>query len=57
MRGSDIRVTTDNGVVTLSGTVQGHQQAMVAARIARMTIGVREVVSELRELIKVMADN
>jgi hyperosmotically inducible periplasmic protein len=57
MKGSDIHVTTDNGVVMLFGTVQGHHQAMVAARIARTTIGVREVVSELKELTKVTANN
>jgi hyperosmotically inducible periplasmic protein len=45
--GSDIHVTTNNGVVKLTGRVRRHRQATKAARIARTTAGVREVVNEL----------
>ncbi|MGA2411606.1 MAG: BON domain-containing protein [Candidatus Binataceae bacterium] len=45
--GSDIHVTTDNGVVTLTGQVQKKHEAMVAAKLARTTAGVREVVNQL----------
>jgi hyperosmotically inducible protein len=47
-RDGDIHVTTDNGIVTLTGRVQLHRQAMKAARIARTASGVREVVNELK---------
>jgi BON domain len=45
--GSDIHVTTDNGVVTLTGQVHVKHEALEAARIAQNTPGVREVVNQL----------
>jgi hyperosmotically inducible periplasmic protein len=45
--GNDIHVTTDNGVVTLTGEVHVNREASEATRIARTTSGVREVVNQL----------
>jgi hyperosmotically inducible protein len=43
----DISVDTDNGVVTLSGTVNSQQQRMRAVQIARSTDGVTRVDDKL----------
>jgi osmotically-inducible protein OsmY len=45
--GNDIHVTTDNGVVILTGEVHVDHEAMEAAKIAWTTPGVREVVNQL----------
>jgi osmotically-inducible protein OsmY len=45
--GTDIHVTTNNGVVTLSGQVRKHRQALEAAKVARSTEGVRDVVNQI----------
>ena len=45
--GNAIHVTTDNGVVTLTGQVEAEHQALEAAQIAQTTPGVREVVNQL----------
>jgi hypothetical protein len=45
--GTDIHVTTNNGVVTLYGKVQKDHQAMEAVKVAQSTEGVREVVNQL----------
>jgi hypothetical protein len=45
--GNDIHVTTDNAVVTLRGEVHVNREALEAAKIARETSGVREVVNQL----------
>ena len=45
--GNDIHVTTDNRVVTLRGEVHVNREALEAAKIARRTSGVREVVNQL----------
>ncbi len=44
----DIHVDTVAGVVTLSGQVRDHEEAERAAQIARSTVGVRDVVNDLR---------
>lgn len=45
--GSEIHVTTVNGVVVLSGQVQKKHQAMEAVKVAKSTEGVREVVNQI----------
>jgi hypothetical protein len=44
----DIDVTTENGIVTLSGEVQSQTEREQALMIARETDGVRDVVDQLR---------
>jgi hypothetical protein len=44
----DVNVTTDNGVVTLSGTVESVAERERAMEIARNTEGVRDVIDQLR---------
>ncbi len=46
--GSDIRVTTRRGVVTLAGTVASRALAQRAVKLAAGVAGVRRVVSHLR---------
>jgi hyperosmotically inducible periplasmic protein len=48
LKGRDIDVTTRDGVVTLSGEVEGERQRQIAISTARETDGVRNVVDELR---------
>jgi hypothetical protein len=45
--GSDIHVTTDNGVVTLTGEVTKRREAREAVKVTRQTEGVRQVVNQL----------
>ena len=45
--GNEIHVTTDDGVVTLTGQVHAQHEALEAARIAQITPGVRAVVNQL----------
>jgi hyperosmotically inducible periplasmic protein len=47
LKGRDIDVTTQNGVVTLSGTVQSEAARQQALAIARETDGVGQVVDRL----------
>jgi hypothetical protein len=44
----DIDVSTENGIVTLSGDVRSQAEREQALMIARQTDGVRDVVDELR---------
>ena len=48
VKGLDIDVDTDNGVVTLSGAVRSEAERRQALALARSTEGVREVVDRLR---------
>jgi hyperosmotically inducible periplasmic protein len=48
LKGRDIDVTTRDGVVTLSGEVEGERQRQIAISTARETDGVKNVVDELR---------
>jgi osmotically-inducible protein OsmY len=52
VRGLDIDVTTENGVVTLTGTVETPQERRQAVALARNTEGVRDV----RDQLMVQAD-
>jgi osmotically-inducible protein OsmY len=52
VRGLDIDVTTENGVVTLTGSVETPQERRQAVALARNTEGVREV----RDQLMVQAD-
>jgi BON domain len=45
--GKDIHVTTSNGIVTLTGEVNGRQEARAATRVTKHTEGVREVINNL----------
>jgi osmotically-inducible protein OsmY len=45
--GMDIHVETNNGVVTLHGTVQSDAEKATAERIARNTKGVKDVTNNL----------
>jgi hypothetical protein len=45
--GTDIHVTTSNGVVTLYGHVQRNGQAIEAVNLAKSTDGVRQVVDQI----------
>jgi hypothetical protein len=47
LKGTDISVSTDNGVVTLKGSVLNSAQRQRAAQLARETAGVTRVVDEL----------
>jgi osmotically-inducible protein OsmY len=47
VRGRDVNVTTNNGVVTLRGQVDSDEARRLAETIARETEGVRRVVNEL----------
>lgn len=46
--GMDISVSTDNGVVTLSGTVASVAERDLALKVAENTSGVREVIDRLK---------
>jgi osmotically-inducible protein OsmY len=48
MRGADVSVNTDNGVVVLSGTVRSHEQSGVASAHAQRQDGVLRVENNLR---------
>jgi hyperosmotically inducible protein len=48
VRASDINVDTDDGVVTLTGTVESKDEQRRAVRIATETAGVTRVVNRLR---------
>jgi hyperosmotically inducible protein len=45
--GANIHVTTNNGVVTLTGQVQKHREAAEAVKAAKSTEGVRDVVNQI----------
>jgi hyperosmotically inducible protein len=45
--GSDIHVTTANGVVTLTGQVAKRREAREAIKVSKQTEGVRQVVNQL----------
>jgi osmotically-inducible protein OsmY len=47
VKGRDIDVTTENGVVTLKGEVRSQTERRQAVRLARETTGVRDVVDRL----------
>ena len=47
MKDSDISVSTDKGVVTLSGTVKSQDQATIATHLAQRQQGVNRVESQL----------
>ena len=48
MRGADVSINTDNGVVVLSGTVKSHEQTGVASAHAQRQDGVLRVDNHLR---------
>ena len=48
LRGADIKVSTNNGVVTLTGTVSSHDLRALAVDLARHTGGVVRVDDQLR---------
>src|SRR6185436_3852868 len=48
LRGADIKVSTNNGVVTLTGTVSSHELRALAVDLARHTGGVVRVDDQLR---------
>jgi hyperosmotically inducible protein len=52
MSGSNITVDTLNGVITLSGEVRSQTQKDLAVRLARETMGVREVNDRMTVAIK-----
>jgi len=45
---SDIKVDTDNGVVTLSGTVRTRAEQLLAERMTQGVTGVRKVINDLK---------
>jgi osmotically-inducible protein OsmY len=47
MKDSDVSVSTDNGVVTLSGTVKSQDQVTIATNLAQRQEGVNRVESQL----------
>ena len=48
MKGADVSINTDNGVVVLSGTVSSHEQSGVASAHAQRQDGVLRVDNHLR---------
>ena len=47
MKDSDISVTTNNGVVTLTGTVKSQDQVSIATNLAQRQEGVQRVESNI----------
>jgi hyperosmotically inducible protein len=48
LKGTDVRVRTDNGVVTLSGTVGSQAMQARVLQHARETVGVKSTVNEIK---------
>lgn len=52
MAGADVSINTDDGVVTLTGTVKSHEQAAVASAHAQGQDGVMRVDNQLAVQVK-----